>query len=271
MEEKKHWQLSLSSLSLKKNKKIKKIVSIIKTVKAERALEIGCDKGVISYHLRNIFPFKWTSCDTEEKNITATAGLVNDAGSVFLIKPDTMPFKDKGFDFAVCIDLLEHLENDTLLIREVNRVISEGDTFLVTVPNLHPLLIVNYLAKLLGVTKEYYSHVRDGYSFRELKNKLEENGFIVEKKYTAVGVITEFVEFSLNFAYSKFINKDNSKKSSKGKISISDRDDYQKQQRKLRVLGMIYPFMYVLSMLDALFAFLPGYILIIKTRKVRDI
>ncbi len=68
MKEKKHWQLELSSLSLKKNRKLKNIISLLKTKDPGNILEIGCDKGVLSYHLRKAFPCRWMSCDTDQEN-----------------------------------------------------------------------------------------------------------------------------------------------------------------------------------------------------------
>jgi len=43
-----------------------------------------------------------------------------------------MPFKDKAFDFSYCSNLLEHVENPTLVIREITRVSKRG---CIQVPN----------------------------------------------------------------------------------------------------------------------------------------
>jgi len=51
------------------------------------------------------------------------------AGSVL-----EMPFATDGFDLAVCLDVIEHLEDDRAALRELRRVVAPGGSLLVTVP-----------------------------------------------------------------------------------------------------------------------------------------
>ncbi len=265
MKEKKHWQLELSSLSLKKNKKLKKIISLLKAKDHKNILEIGCDKGVLSYHLRKAIPCRWMSCDTDQENVDFALSILHE--NVVKIEDNRLPFSDLEFDTVLCVDLLEHLEDDEAMIREIKRVTQREGDFIVTVPHVSPLLFVNCLAKMLGFTKEYYNHKRDGYSCKMLRDKLEKNGFRVVKEHTAVGFFTELIEFLLNFAYSKFLSRKGSEKGSKGDISIGNETDYKRHKRKITLLKVIYPFLWTISLLDFLLFFLPGYILILETVK----
>jgi SAM-dependent methyltransferase len=45
-----------------------------------------------------------------------------------------MPFEDDSFDLAVCLDVIEHLEDDRAALRELRRVLAPGGALLVTVP-----------------------------------------------------------------------------------------------------------------------------------------
>jgi SAM-dependent methyltransferase len=45
-----------------------------------------------------------------------------------------MPFATDGFDLAVCLDVIEHLEDDRAALRELRRVVAPGGSLLVTVP-----------------------------------------------------------------------------------------------------------------------------------------
>ena len=45
-----------------------------------------------------------------------------------------LPFPDDRFDFAVCLDVLEHIEDEVRALRELRRVVRPGGTLLVTVP-----------------------------------------------------------------------------------------------------------------------------------------
>jgi SAM-dependent methyltransferase len=44
------------------------------------------------------------------------------------------PFPDDRFDFAVCLDVLEHIDDEVHALRELRRVMRPGGTLLVTVP-----------------------------------------------------------------------------------------------------------------------------------------
>jgi SAM-dependent methyltransferase len=44
------------------------------------------------------------------------------------------PFADERFDFAVCLDVLEHIDDEPQALRELRRVVRPGGTLLVTVP-----------------------------------------------------------------------------------------------------------------------------------------
>jgi len=45
-----------------------------------------------------------------------------------------MPFPDQSFDLAVCLDVIEHLEDDLAALAELRRVVAPGGALLVTVP-----------------------------------------------------------------------------------------------------------------------------------------
>lgn len=45
-----------------------------------------------------------------------------------------MPFADDSFDLAVCLDVIEHLDDDRAALRELRRVLAPGGALLVTVP-----------------------------------------------------------------------------------------------------------------------------------------
>lgn len=55
-------------------------------------------------------------------------------GEVIAGSVDDMPFADDHFDFAVSLDVLEHLDDDLCSLREMRRVVRPGGQLMVTVP-----------------------------------------------------------------------------------------------------------------------------------------
>lgn len=55
-------------------------------------------------------------------------------GDVVQGSVDALPFEDDSFDLAVSLDVIEHLEDDRLALRELRRVVAPGGRLLVTVP-----------------------------------------------------------------------------------------------------------------------------------------
>lgn len=260
-----NWQLQLSALSLKKRQKIHRLLKLIGPIQAEKALEIGCDKGVISYHLRQQTACLWTSVDASAENVAATRGLVGNG--VIAMEDNHLPFGDKYFDLVVCVDFLEHIDGDAEFVKEMRRVLRDTGQMIVTVPHVHPLLIVNRIARWLGITKEYYNHKRDGYSFAHLARLLKEANLAVTGKGTVIGLVTEAMEFSFNFIYSRFLGKSSGKAGAKGRITMGSAKEYKRHKGKLLMLKLLFPLLYILSKLDVLLAFLPGYILVVTCEK----
>lgn len=47
-----------------------------------------------------------------------------------------LPFKDNYFNVITCFDVLEHLESPQIALSELNRVLRDDGTFLISVPNI---------------------------------------------------------------------------------------------------------------------------------------
>lgn len=78
-----------------------------------------------------------------------------------------LPFEDNTFDSCLCSEVIEHIEEDTLAISELARVIKPGGFLLVSVPT--------------PPAPYDPAHVREGYTLKDLSELLTKNGFIVKQ------------------------------------------------------------------------------------------
>ena len=66
-----------------------------------------------------------------------------------------LPYKDDSFDYIVCIEGLEHIENPANAIREFSRVLKSGGTLIAAWPN-----IMNIEERLRWLFSGYTSHFK---------------------------------------------------------------------------------------------------------------
>jgi ubiquinone/menaquinone biosynthesis C-methylase UbiE len=86
-------------------------------------------------------------------------------------RAERLEFADESFDMATAIELLEHMQNDVGTLREFARVLRSNGLLLLTVPAYQFLWTKH---------DEALGHVRR-YTLRDVKTKLQEAGFVVEK------------------------------------------------------------------------------------------
>lgn len=137
-----------------------------KTIKKElkgKILDVGCGRG----RLRKII-----NQGSEYIGIDSQAGKnVDVVGDVH-----ALPFADGLFDGVICTAVLEHVADETVVLREILRVLKKGGKLILTIPFIH----------------HYH---RDPEDYRRLSHVgleklLEKNGFINIKTYRNNGVFT---------------------------------------------------------------------------------
>ena len=104
------------------------------------------------------------------------------------------PYRDECFDYVICTEGVEHLENPWHLIREAKRVLKVGGKLFLSTPNI--LSIKSRLSGLLYGFPNYFHYMieRDSRSpqelsvdhinpigFLELRHILARNGFFIER------------------------------------------------------------------------------------------
>jgi len=149
-------------------------------------LVIGCGTGndldVISKFGKRV-----VVCDTDKEAIKGIKAKVVKRH----MDARNLEFKDGSFDIVLAFDVLEHIKEDKLAIKEAFRVLRKGGCFVLTVPACK-LLYSNY--------DRYYKHFRR-YNRKELSDKLCR----FEAVYIGYWNAVLFFPFSLERVAKKFL------------------------------------------------------------------
>jgi 2-polyprenyl-3-methyl-5-hydroxy-6-metoxy-1,4-benzoquinol methylase len=147
-------------------------------------LDAGTSRGDLAIYLARKYS-RWnvTGLEVEKEKTMLAEKIRENIGlkNVKFISGDmtSMSFQEQ-FDLATSTDVLEHIENDESALVRLKASLKSGGTLIVTfpaVPQRKHLRIVERKQKAMGFNRTSLGHVRDGYSVREITQKLQKQGF----------------------------------------------------------------------------------------------
>lgn len=252
------WALHLFSKSVLKQRKLKEITSLLGPTDHLQCLDIGGDNGVISYMLRKNSG-DWKSADLDPVSVESIKHLVQ--SEVYQIDGFSTPFNQNEFDRVAVVDFLEHIPDDEQFIKELYRIMKPGGVLVVNVPHMKEG-ILRKLRHALGQTDEKHGHLRPGYTLASLM-KLFEDKFIMLESKTYSKFFSELIDI-LVVGIVTILKKEDKAHTKKGLIVTQK--DIDHSQAMFQVYSWIYPFIRAFSLLDGLFFFRNGYMLIASAR-----
>jgi ubiquinone/menaquinone biosynthesis C-methylase UbiE len=132
-----------------------------------RILEIGCGSGALLQDLQHYG-------DAIGLDIAAPA-LANcrerGLDCVSLADVNALPFGDELFNVVIAVDVLEHVEDDTAALREINRVTKKGGKVILTVPAF----------QMLWSRRDVQCHHHRRYVLDDVRHKMQKGGLKVLK------------------------------------------------------------------------------------------
>jgi SAM-dependent methyltransferase len=145
---------------------------------ARSFLEIGCGTGFVLRGFRDAFP-ELTLFGSEIFSDGLSFAAQRLPGvQLFQMDARSIPFREE-FDVVGAFDVLEHIQDDELVLSELRRATRKGGGLLLTVPQ-HSFL--------WSRTDEYSRHFRR-YSRQELQTKVERAGFRVVRTTSFVSLL----------------------------------------------------------------------------------
>lgn len=102
-----------------------------------------------------------------------------------LIKQGDIIFNDLDgpYDLIICVDVLEHIIDDVMALRNLYNVLKREGTLLLHIPQRHQLNRTIFSKN--NISERCSDHVRDEYDEEEIINKIITQGFVIKRqKYT---------------------------------------------------------------------------------------
>ena len=176
-------------------------------IKNKNILEVGVGTGEVFRLLcnksNNTYGF-----DVSE-NMIKIAKSKNKNGKLYVGDAENIANKDDSFEFAVCMDVLEHLENPKKCLNEIKRVLKKNGIAFVVNPN--PLWgPIQYLAELFGLKVKEGKHNFVNIN-KIIPNKTEKiyQGYLVFLPFTGLNYLEKIplirnLGFSQLFILKKF-------------------------------------------------------------------
>jgi SAM-dependent methyltransferase len=132
-----------------------------------RALDVGCGTGTMLQHLSRYARVQGIDADPQAVAFCHERGLTD----VTRVDSGVLPFADGSFDLVTAFDVLEHVEDDVGLLREMHRVANPGGLLLVSVPAY----------RFLWGPQDEISHHHRRYLASELRRRVTTAGFHLER------------------------------------------------------------------------------------------
>ena len=260
------WQLKMFQKTLKKKLRLKTLKKHIGHLSNNECLLVTCgdNNGAMNYYLREIGG-QWSWADLEAKSIQEMSELLDD--SVLHVSEDHLPYPENQFDCVVSIDVHEHLEDPNPFTKELWRVAKRGGKVIVTVPNGDETKLATRIKNFIGMTKEKYGHVREGYDILDLKKLLSENGVRPYADNSFSKIFTELLELSINFLYVNILSKKSVAKVETGTIAPATQNQLKSIEKTYKIYSLIYPFFWLISKMDSILFFSSGYVVVVEGKK----
>ncbi|MCX7661416.1 MAG: class I SAM-dependent methyltransferase [Candidatus Omnitrophica bacterium] len=111
-----------------------KVIELLKDKDRGRLLDAGAGEGILSYRLKQMgFEVYTLDIDDSFFKIAEVDFKKSDLNQV-------LPYKDEFFDYIICVEVIEHLQNTFSLIREFYRILKPKGKLVITTPNIQNLL-----------------------------------------------------------------------------------------------------------------------------------
>ena len=152
-------------------RRYKMVEKILDLKRGDKILDAGCGNGIYLHELTNKYGVLGLGVDSRVKRVQIAQKVNKLLGFRNKFLTSTLEKLDLGrskFDKIICLEVLEHIEDDSRVLKKLTRHLIKGGLFVISIP-----------MKGTALTKEQendpyfkpkkYEHVRSGYVRRDLQ------------------------------------------------------------------------------------------------------
>ncbi len=155
----------------------------------KEVLDAGSGPGVITFMLAGKYSdARVTGVDMLEEEINASRAIAERAGitnaSFETADITALPFQNR-FDLIVCVDILEHIEDDEQTLVRLREALKPEGTLLLHLPALYR----RYPVFKKNLNFDVPTHVRPGYRLEDVRPMMEKAGMEVERSGYTYGFL----------------------------------------------------------------------------------
>lgn len=156
----KFYELTSNVGDMALKRRIKTIIEYLDMKPKDRILDCGCGNGFHLMIIHNLGESKLYGFDLDKKLlIKAKKKIGNPSVKLTYGEIYQIPYQDASFDKIVLSEVLEHIPDDLMALREVSRVLKKKGLLIITVPNHNYPFLWDPVNKLLEFfTSKHISH-----------------------------------------------------------------------------------------------------------------
>ena len=155
------------------------ITRLLKLRKGQRVLDAGCGNGIYVHQLTDSYQVIGIGVDGRRDRIKLATRInkllrFNNYFKISLLENFNLKFKK--FDKIICLEVLEHINEDRKVVKKLGKHLKIGGTMIITIPMKGTALSLKDEHDP-NFEPEEFEHVRSGYDKEEIMNICKSSNF----------------------------------------------------------------------------------------------